>query len=183
MYKHDTKLSTEYWNSKTKQPNPRISWKIKGIYNSYLQQFETIKTFGDSIYNGKVNIDEVEMDQSNLLRNMVEFNNKSRIRNKEGKTKKRDTFGSVNALYEGRELTLNAFKSRIFPIKAKKGEGLKILTPKQMLQRLLIAHVQVKAGNTSEKLLNEIRQIIYSLYRSKKITKKVHNNIINSIKV
>ena len=67
--------------------------------------------------------------------------------------------------------------------KSKNGEGLKILTPKQMLQRLTIALAQVKAGNTSENLLNEIRQIIYSLYRAKEITKKVYNNIMNSIKV
>ena len=61
-----------------------------------------------------------------------------------------------------------------------KGEGLKILTPKQMLQRLPVAIAQVKAGNNSENLLNEIRQITYSLYRSKEITKKVYNNLIKS---
>ena len=60
---------------------------------------------------------------------------------------------------------------------------LKILTPKQMLQRLPIALAQIKAGNNSESLLNEIRQIVYSLYQSKEITKKVYNNIIKSIKV
>ena len=48
--------------------------------------------------------------------------------------------------------------------KTKYGEGLKILTPKQMLQRLLIALAQVKAGNISENLLNEITQIIYPLH-------------------
>ena len=53
-----------------------------------------------------------------------------------------------------------------------KGRGLKVLTPKQMLQRLPIALAQVKAGNNSEKLLNEIRQIIYLLYQSKEITKR-----------
>ena len=62
-------------------------------------------------------------------------------------------------------------------------ERLKILTPNQMLKRLPIALAQIKAGNNSESLLNEIRQIVYSLYRSKEITKKVYNNIINSIKV
>ena len=62
-------------------------------------------------------------------------------------------------------------------------ERLKILIPNQMLKRLPIALAQVKAGNNSESLLNEIRQIVYSLYRSKEITKKVYNNIINSIKV
>ena len=53
--------------------------------------------------------------------------------------------------------------------KATKGTGLKILTPKQMLQRLPIALAQVKAGNNSESLLNEIRQIVYSLYHKKSI--------------
>ena len=61
--------------------------------------------------------------------------------------------------------------------------GLKILTPTQMLQRLLIALAQVKAGNTSENLLNEIHQIVYSLYQAKEITEKVCNNIVNSIKL
>ena len=56
--------------------------------------------------------------------------------------------------------------------KATTGAGLKILTPKQMLQRLPIALAQVKAGNNSEILLNETRKIVYSLYQSKQITKK-----------
>ena len=62
-----------------------------------------------------------------------------------------------------------------------KGKVLKILTPKQMLLRLPIALAQVKAGNDSENLLNEIRQIIYSLYQSKEITKKVYNNLMKSL--
>ena len=61
------------------------------------------------------------------------------------------------------------------------GKGLKILTPKQMLQRLPIALAQIEASNNSERLLNEIRQIVYSLHQSKGITKKVYNNIIKSI--
>ena len=59
-----------------------------------------------------------------------------------------------------------------------KGTGIKIITPKQMLQRLPIALAQVKAGNNSENLLNEIRQIVYSLYQSKEITKKVYDNLM-----
>ena len=62
-----------------------------------------------------------------------------------------------------------------------RGKGLKTLTPKQMLQKLPIALAQVKAVNNSESLLNEIRQIVYSLYQSKQITRKVYNNIIKSI--
>ena len=62
-----------------------------------------------------------------------------------------------------------------------KGERLKILTFKQILQRLPIAPAQVKASSTSENVINEIRQIIYSLYLAEEITKKVYNNIMNSI--
>ena len=62
--------------------------------------------------------------------------------------------------------------------KATKGTGIKILTPKQMLQRLPIALAEVKSGNNSESLLNEVRQIVYSLYQSKQTTKKLYDNII-----
>ena len=67
--------------------------------------------------------------------------------------------------------------------KSKQGTELKILTPKQLLQILPIALEQIKTGNNSESLLIEIRQIVYSLYLSKEITKDVYNNIIKSIKV
>ena len=84
----------------------------------------------------------------------------------------------MHAFFNGRERVLDAFESKIFPIKTK-GTGflnfdhskLKILTPKQMLQRLPTDLAQVKAGNNSEKLLNEISQV-YSLYQSKKLLKK-----------
>ena len=62
-----------------------------------------------------------------------------------------------------------------------KGAVLKILTSKQMLQKLSIAPAQVKEGNNSESLLSEIRQIVYSLHQSKEITEKVYNKIIKSI--
>ena len=67
--------------------------------------------------------------------------------------------------------------------KEQEGTGLEILTLNQILKRLPTALAQIKAGNNSERLLNEIRQIAYSLHRSKEITKKVYNNIIKSIKV
>ena len=68
-------------------------------------------------------------------------------------------------------------------VKVSDNSNLKILSPKWMLQRLPIALSLVKAGNTPENLLNEIRQIIYSLHREKEMTKKVCNNIMNSIKI
>ena len=82
----------------------------------------------------------------------------------------------------GWESILNAFKSGILPIKATQGKELKILTPKQMLQRLPIALAQVKAGNTSENLLNELEKKLFPLYRVKEIIKKLYNNIMDSKK-
>ena len=61
------------------------------------------------------------------------------------------------------------------------GKDLKILTPNQMLSRLSIFLAQLKAGNNSEKLKNEIRQILYSLYRSKKLTKQIYKSLIDII--
>ena len=65
--------------------------------------------------------------------------------------------------------------------KHQKGKGIKIISSKQMLQRLPMR--LPKAGNTSEKLLNEISQIICSLHQEKEVTKKVYNNIMNMIKL
>ena len=61
------------------------------------------------------------------------------------------------------------------------GKGLKILTPNQMLRRLPISLTQLKAGNNSEKLKNEIRQILYSLYRSIKLTEQLYKSLIDII--
>ena len=61
------------------------------------------------------------------------------------------------------------------------GEGIKILTPNQMLSRLPISLAQLQAGNNSSKLKNEIRQLLYSLYCSKNMTKQVYNNLIKPI--
>ena len=61
------------------------------------------------------------------------------------------------------------------------GQGLKILTPEQMLSRLTITLAQLKIEDNSEKLKNEVRQLLYSLYRSKKLTKTIYNNLIDTI--
>ena len=65
--------------------------------------------------------------------------------------------------------------------KQQQGTGLKILTPNQMLSRLPITLAQLKAGNNSDKLKNEMRQLLYSLYRSKNMTKQVYNNLVKYI--
>ena len=72
---------------------------------------------------------------------------------------------------------------RILELNSKKqlGIGLKILTPHQVLSRLPITLAQLKARNNSEKLKNEIRQLLYSLYRSKKLTKQLYKSLIDII--
>ena len=111
---------------------------------------------------------------------------KTKLQNTELKELKKEVLDSALALLQGRDIVYQAFESglkNLRPKESQQGEGLKILTPNQMLKRLPIALAQIKAGNNSESLLNEIRQIVYSLYRSKEITKKVYNSIIKSIKV
>ena len=101
----------------------------------------------------------------------------------------KEILNDINNLYNARVMAIKSIEDYgSMTLEAKKmarqeGEGLKILTPNQMLKRLPIALAQIKAENNSASLLNEIRQITYSLYRSKEITKKVCNNIIKSIKV
>ena len=100
------------WEEKIEQED----LKYKGSSHMYdFEQFEAVRSFGDT---GKISKDEEEMDQTSLLENMVNFNNKSRPTSKQDKDKIRNTFSSVNALYDGPELTVNAFRSEIFPIKA-----------------------------------------------------------------
>ena len=68
-----------------------------------------------------------------------------------------------------------------FNNKIQSEQGLKVLTPIQMLSRLPISLAQLKAGSSSEKLKNEIRQLLYSLYRSKKLTKQLYKSLVDII--
>ena len=107
------------------------------------------------------------------------------------KSKQKKNLANINILFNVRNNEIKFIEdygSIILEAKrlAKQEEkGLKLLASKQMLQRLPTVLAQIKAGNNSESLLNEIKlnEIVYSLYQSKEITKKVHNNIIKSIKV
>ena len=101
---------------------------------------------------------------------ILHFRKNTKPRSEEKKQEKEIVLQNLYNLFEGREKILDAFESKIFMTKSK-GAGslnpensrLKVLTPKTMLQRLPIALAQVKAGNKSESLLNEIKKIGYSL--------------------
>ena len=122
-----------------------------------------------------ITLEEADKDQNSLVNEIVRFNSGTRPKTSEKRQNKKDTFENLKALYEGRQKVIEAFQSGIFSINKTEGTGfsdhrqsnLKILTPKQTLQRLPIVLAQVEAGNTPENLLNKIRQIVYSLYRAK----------------
>ena len=86
--------------------------------------------------------------------------------------------GEATKFYDDYSLMVSEAK---YKARETKETGLKMLRSNQMLQRLAIALVQLKAGNNSESLFNEIRQIVYSLYEPKEITKNGYNDIITSI--
>ena len=141
-------------------------------------------TFLNKIKKGELPLEEAKIYQQDYLDylNIIRKGNKN--------AEQRKTLANINILYNARNNAIKFIEdygSMILEAKKlareQEGTGLKILTPNQILKRLPIALAQIKAGNNSETLLNEIRQIVYSLYRSKEITKKVYNNIINSIKV
>ena len=133
-----------------------------------------------------------------MIDEIKKFVYKTKPKSDKKKQEKEDTINNLCNFFDPRKMVLHGFKSKIFLTKSKGSDilnsdqsKLKILTPKQMLQRLPIALALVKAGNNSENLLNEIRnylyeiiiwnEIIYSLYEAKEITKKVYNHLMKSL--
>ena len=147
-------------------------------------EYRDSKELFNAIRDGKIGFSEAKNKQDEFLSKLTNI--------KIGKKTlgQKEVINNIERFYISRQEVFNFFRDFTEMLsdanyKAKqnetKGKGLKILTPKQMLQRLPIALAQVKAGNNSENLLNEIRQIIYSLYQSKEITKKVYNNLMKSL--
>ena len=186
------RLNSELINEieKIKEEEERKADRSKMVYKASneaydFRKFKTIRFFGDEIRNNIINMNFANDEQNQLLRYINTHKSKTKPHSPESRKVKEDVLISAKALLKGREMVFKAFESGIFikPEESRKVKGLKILTHKQMLQRLPIALAEIKADNNSESLLNEIRQIVYSLYQSKEITKKVYNNIIKSIEV
>ena len=139
-----------------------------------------------SMHNGDTPLEDTEKEQIELKRDLGRIKQGDPRDKSEEQKKKID---DIKNLYNSRKEVVKMFNDytrsmfrNIYNSK-QEGTGLKILTPKQMLRRLPISLAQIKAGNNSQSLLNEIRQIVYSLCQSKEITRKVYNNILKSIKV
>ena len=167
-------INLKYTFKDRKNNNPIDSIGFKGSLHIF-----------KSIYDGSITLEDVEKDQIKLKSDLGYI--------KQGNPKNRseeqnNVINNVTNLYESKEKVVEMFNNYAKNMsrniyESKQGTGLKILTSRQMLQRLPIALAQIKVGNNSKSLLREIRQIVYSLYQSKEITIKVYNNIIKSIKV
>ena len=163
-----------------------LSYVVVGTGDEYnFDNLDEPLTLLNNIKKGKISMKKAIEQQYNFRK----YLNIIRIGNKNDNQKR--TSPNINMFYNARDNTIQfiqdydsmILEAKRLAIEEQVGKGLKILTPNQMLKRLPIALPQIKAGHNSESLLNEIRQIVYSLYRSKEITKKVYNKIINSIKV
>ena len=138
-----------------------------------------------SIHSGDKTLEDIEQEQNKFKKETTIIKQRNPKKRSE---EQQETIDNIENLYKSRQKVVNMFNNYTENIsksihEAKhEGRELRILTSNQMFKRLPIALAQIKAGNNSESLLNEIRKIVYYLYRSKKITKVLYNNIINSIK-
>ena len=168
--------SFDYSNLKFVSPTKDVSF----------YEYKDSKELSDAIKNNQIKFSLARIKQNKLL------NKLSNIKIGKKTLEQKEVINNREKFYSSREEVFNFFRDYVEMLSdanydarnnETKGTELKILTPKQMLQRLPIALAQVKAGNNSESLLNEIRKIVYSLYQSKQISKKVYNNIIKSINI
>ena len=149
----------------------KLIYKYKGNtsnvnFNEYIGAIDLINKIKD----GDVSLKQAINDQDKLKSKLGDI--------KKGNSKGKSRQAATDFFVEYTErVSEGRYRSK------QEGTGLKILTPKQMFQRLPISLAPIKAGNISQSLLNEIRQIVYCLYQSKEITKKVDNDILKSIKV
>ena len=144
-------------------------------------EFDNTLSIINKIQNGEIKLADAKTNQEKFKSYLGEIKKRKKLK------EQKDTLYNIETLYKARIETIKLYDDYYLMMseektKVTKGTGIKILSPKQMLQRLPIALAQVKAGKNSESLLNEIRQIVHSLYQSKQITKKVYNNIVKSIK-
>ena len=146
--------------------------KDSGKYKNKFNTEEITKSL-KKLRNKFINFDEFNEEYNTFMDNVVKFEY----------YKPEKEPGSVSPNQKKMRRYVKGLKNIVdLFYKSKKGEGLKILSNKQMLNRLPILLAQIQAGNNSKSLKNEVRQILYSLYRSKVLTKTVYNNLIKSIR-
>ena len=164
----------EYKNITISYDKDKDSGKYKNKFNA-----EEITKSLKKLHNKFINFDEFNEEYNKVMDNIVKFEY----------FKSEKDLGSVSP--NQRKMTryardlkdiVDLYNLKSDSDESKKGEGLKVLTNKQMLNRLPILLAQMQAGNNSKSLKNKLRQILYSLYRSKVLTKTVYNNLVKSIR-
>ena len=169
---------------KKKVNSDDLIYRYKGnTADAKFDKFDNALNIINKIQNGEISLADVKNNQEKFKSYLGEI----KKGNKKHRSKvQKNTLYNIEMLYKARNEAITFYDDYSLMMSEAKYRltretGLKILIPKQMLQRLPIALAQVKAGNNSERLLNEIRQIVYSLYQSKQVHKKVYNKIIKSI--
>ena len=151
-----------------------IENKEQYIHNNFFKEYFTNYQSPSDMYNRLS--DAKKTEEHNIRINLIKSG--WLILKKDTRNTFKDDINKIeemNKIADVVELILN------FNKKYQEGHGFKILTPSQMLSRLPISLAQLKAGNNSEKLKNEIRQLLHSLYRSKKLTKQIYKSLIDII--
>ena len=165
-----------------------LIYRYKGnTADAKFDKFDNALNIINKIQNGEISLADVKNNQEKFKSYLGEI----KKGNKKHKSKEqKHALRNIYMLYKARNKAIKFYDDCSLMMseakyKAKKdetkGKGLKTLTPKHMLQRLPIALAQVNASNNSENALNEIRQIVYSVYQSKIIAKKVYNNLTRSL--
>ena len=171
--------------SKQIDPNNLIYYfKDKSISPINFVSFKVPLYLYRDISNGNKKLEKAEEDQEQFK---SDLNERTRANPKKKSDHQIKTIENIKNIYESREKVIKLCNDYAkirseAKDKSKYGEGLTILSPKQMLQRLSIALAEVKAGINSENLLNEIRQIVYSLHQSQKLLKRYTITSLNQYK-
>ena len=139
-------------------------------------------TFLQDILNGKFDsIEEARQFYSTNIYDKYEKNVRDNSKNSNAFKNLMNTYDDVRKIFIKPYIPSGPIDQTDEESTDQEGQVLKILTPKQMITRLPILLTQLKAGNNFEKLKNEIRQLVYSLYRSKNMSKKIYSNLVSTI--
>ena len=177
-----TKINNDTINNKNKAGNEFKKLKQK-VTNDILRQ-ELIKDLGRYLF-GEKKYEESIAERVKTRKQNKETDRDTQRTFAPSSPPKKDYSAETDEYLkylEGEEKDRKKFSDEYDSNGWSSGSGLKILTNKQMLDRLSLLLAQIQAGNNSIKLNNEIKQILYSLYRSKVLTKTVYNNLIKSIR-
>ena len=150
-------------------------------YNKNKNKFDTEEVTKSlkKLHNKLINFSEFNEEYNKFMDNVIKFEYyKSEREPRSVSPNQKNVIRYAKSLKD----IVDFYKPQLHNVTSKKGEGLKILNNKEMLNRLLISLAQTEAGNNSNKLKNEIRQILYSLYTSKALTKTVYNKLIKPIR-